>query len=80
MQAAAASLKNVHIIAGDVVDYKSLEVKYCVQSTDLLSALTVRSPKRAASQVSAVTGGKLDYLIHNAALLDASTTLKGFDD
>lgn len=34
----------------------------------------------AASQVSAISGGKLDYLIHNAAKLDASTVFKGFHE
>nr|VWO95393.1 Dipeptidyl peptidase IV [Ganoderma boninense] len=35
---------------------------------------------RAAKQVSEITGGKLDYLIHNAANLDVKTVYKGFDD
>ncbi|PIL30285.1 hypothetical protein GSI_07465 [Ganoderma sinense ZZ0214-1] len=60
LNAAAAGLKNVHIVPGDVVDYDSLE--------------------RAAKQVSEVTGGKLDYLIHNAANVDVNTAYKGFDD
>ncbi|PIL30283.1 hypothetical protein GSI_07463 [Ganoderma sinense ZZ0214-1] len=34
----------------------------------------------ATKQVSQVTGGKLDYLIHNAANLDVNTVFKGFDD
>ncbi|PIL30295.1 hypothetical protein GSI_07476 [Ganoderma sinense ZZ0214-1] len=34
----------------------------------------------AAKQVSAITGGKLNYLIHNAASTNVSTVYKGFDD
>ncbi|KAM5539607.1 hypothetical protein V8D89_006716 [Ganoderma adspersum] len=60
LQAAAASLKNVHIISGEVADYITLE--------------------RAAKQISEITGGKLDYLIHNAANLDTNTVFKGFHD
>ncbi|KAM5539649.1 hypothetical protein V8D89_006758 [Ganoderma adspersum] len=33
----------------------------------------------AANKVSEITGGKLDYLIHNAGKLDAGTLFKGFD-
>lgn len=36
--------------------------------------------KRSAQQVSEVTGGKLDYLIHDAAEVDVNTDSKGFDD
>ncbi|KAM5539648.1 hypothetical protein V8D89_006757 [Ganoderma adspersum] len=36
--------------------------------------------ERAANQVSEITGGKLDYLIHNAAKSDAGTAFEGFDD
>ncbi|RDX43158.1 NAD(P)-binding protein [Lentinus brumalis] len=35
---------------------------------------------KAAERVSEVTGGKLDYLIHNAARVEAETLSKGFDD
>ena len=35
--------------------------------------------QRAAQQVSALTGGTLDYLIHNAARMDPETLYKGFD-
>ncbi|KAI0696857.1 NAD-P-binding protein [Cerioporus squamosus] len=38
------------------------------------------SMEKAAKQVADVTGGKLDYLIHNAARMDAEGTQKGFDD
>ncbi|PIL30292.1 hypothetical protein GSI_07473 [Ganoderma sinense ZZ0214-1] len=34
----------------------------------------------AAKQVSEITGGKLDYLIHNAASTNVNTVYKGFDD
>ncbi|KAM5539650.1 hypothetical protein V8D89_006759 [Ganoderma adspersum] len=60
LHAAITSLENVHILAGDVADYATLEC--------------------AAGQVSEISGGKLDYLIHNAAKLDASTVFKGFHD
>nr|VWO96601.1 Isoepoxydon dehydrogenase patN (IDH) (EC (Patulin biosynthesis cluster protein N) [Ganoderma boninense] len=60
LKAVAASLQNVHILAGDVVDYSTLE--------------------QAAKQVSEITNGKLDCLIHNAAHMNAKTVHKGFDD
>ncbi|KAI1795287.1 NAD(P)-binding protein [Ganoderma leucocontextum] len=60
LKAAAASLKNIHIIGGDVTKYSALE--------------------RAAKQVAEITGGKLDYLIHNAANMNFNTVFKGFDD
>ncbi|KAI0674062.1 NAD-P-binding protein [Trametes maxima] len=56
---AAASLKNLHIVEGDVGDHRSIA--------------------RAAAEISAISGGKLDYLIHNAAKTDGSA-LKGFVD
>ncbi|PIL26448.1 hypothetical protein GSI_12206 [Ganoderma sinense ZZ0214-1] len=56
----AANLKNVHIVAGDVADYNTLE--------------------KAAKQISEITSGKLDCLIHNAAHMDFKTVHKGFDD
>ncbi|PIL33320.1 hypothetical protein GSI_04771 [Ganoderma sinense ZZ0214-1] len=59
LKAVAASLQNVHIIAGDVADYSTLE--------------------KAAKQVSEITNGKLDCLIHNAAHMDINTAYKGFD-
>ncbi|TBU24022.1 NAD(P)-binding protein [Dichomitus squalens] len=60
LNSAIAGLKNVHVVAGDVTDYRTLEL--------------------AAKQVAEITGGGLDYLIHNAANLDPSTFFKGFDD
>ncbi|EJF62199.1 NAD(P)-binding protein [Dichomitus squalens LYAD-421 SS1] len=60
LTSAIADLKNVHVVAGDVTDYRTLEL--------------------ASKQVGEITGGKLDYLIHNAANLDMSTFFKGFDD
>ena len=36
--------------------------------------------KLAAKQVADITGGKLDYLIHNAANMNINTVYKGFDD
>ncbi|TBU45175.1 NAD(P)-binding protein [Dichomitus squalens] len=60
LTSAIAGLKNVHVVAGDVTDYRTLEL--------------------ASKQVGEITGGKLDYLIHNAANLDMSTFFKGFDD
>ncbi|KAI0753737.1 NAD-P-binding protein [Fomes fomentarius] len=38
------------------------------------------SLERAAKQVSEITGGKLDCLIHNAAWMDSNTVFKGYDD
>ncbi|EJF64683.1 NAD(P)-binding protein [Dichomitus squalens] len=60
LTSAIACLKNVHVVAGDVTEYRTLEL--------------------AAKQVAEITGGGLDYLIHNAANLDPSTFFKGFDD
>ncbi|KAI0656631.1 NAD-P-binding protein [Cubamyces menziesii] len=38
------------------------------------------SLQRAAQEVGAITGGKLDYLIHNAARSERSLAYRGFDD
>ncbi|KAI0675781.1 NAD-P-binding protein [Trametes maxima] len=51
----ANNYQNVHVVEGDVADYKSLE--------------------RAAQQVSSIFGGKLDYLIHNAAKMEGGKIL-----
>ncbi|KAI0642222.1 hypothetical protein C8Q79DRAFT_1027974 [Trametes meyenii] len=56
----AKKYQNVHVVEGDVADYKSLE--------------------RAAREVSSISGGKLDYLIHNAAKMEGGKILRGFDD
>ncbi|KAI0674057.1 NAD-P-binding protein [Trametes maxima] len=57
--AVAASLKNVHVVEGDVGDHKSIA--------------------RAAAEISSLSGGKLDYLINNAAKTD-SAIFKGYND
>ncbi|KAJ5613924.1 short-chain dehydrogenase [Penicillium herquei] len=49
----ASQYPNVHLIAGDVTDPKSI--------------------LNAASAAAAITGGKLDVLIHNSNAVDAST-------
>ncbi|KAI0675786.1 NAD-P-binding protein [Trametes maxima] len=36
--------------------------------------------KHAAEEISSISGGKLDYLIHNAAKMDTATLRRGFDD
>ena len=35
--------------------------------------------QRAAQEISNISGGKLDCLIHNAARMSADTLYKGFD-
>ncbi|KAI0640960.1 NAD-P-binding protein [Trametes meyenii] len=39
-----------------------------------------RSLERAAVEIAKLSGGSLDVLIHNAARIDSSTILRGFDD
>ncbi|KAI0820521.1 NAD-P-binding protein [Trametes gibbosa] len=39
-----------------------------------------KSLERAAKEIAAVTGGTLDYLIHNAARMDIGSILRGYDD
>ena len=72
----------MHIIAGDVADYSTLEVSPHVAhfgSTPGLQLMAWDS-KLAAKKVADVTGGKLDCLIHNAANMNINTVYKGFDD
>ncbi|KAI0742352.1 NAD-P-binding protein [Daedaleopsis nitida] len=59
LNAAIHGLKNVHVVEGDVADYRTLEA--------------------AASQVSTLSGGTLDCLIHNAARTDSSRAFKGYE-
>lgn len=83
MHDAVANLKNVHIIAGDVADYSTLEVSQLPVHTERLDStpeLMIWASKRAAKQVAEVTGGKLDCLIHNAANMNINTVHKGFHD
>ena len=82
LSAAIKGLKNVHVLAADVVDYASLQVS--TRSRQYLHRLFLSySPvlllQAAANKVSEVTGGKLDVLIHSAVLMDPSTVSKGFD-
>ncbi|KAI0373559.1 NAD-P-binding protein [Pilatotrama ljubarskyi] len=39
-----------------------------------------RSISRAAEEIASISGGKLDYLIHNAARMDISLFFRGYDD
>ena len=80
LQAAIASLKNVHVIAGDVADYATLEVSFCPCDYACVPYLTTGALQCAAKRVSEISDGKVDYLIHNAAKLDAATVFKGFQD
>ena len=80
LHAAVAGLKNVHIFAGDVGEYNALEVSAhhrCECVSPLADSWFLQ---RAAKQVSQITGGKLDYLIHLAAKMDAGTLFRGYGD
>ncbi len=81
LQAVAKDAKNIHVVEGDVADYPSLQVGTTsrVMYPPALLITCIHSQK-AAERVSEVTGGKLDYLIHNAARVEAETLSKGFDD
>ncbi|KAI1795383.1 NAD(P)-binding protein [Ganoderma leucocontextum] len=69
LNAAIKGLQNVHVITADVADYTTLE--------ELTSNIQF---KHAAEQVSKITGGKVDVLIHVAARMDIPAVRKGFDD
>ena len=72
-----SALKNVHILEADVTNYASLEV--CVAVTMRGEGRSISSySQRAAKQTASVTGGSLDYLIHNAARTDG-TIMHDFD-
>ena len=67
LQDAIKSLKNVHVVEADVVDHISLEA--CSPASRLRCRVTdiVILLQQAAQRVSELSGGTLDYLIHNAA-------------
>lgn len=79
----AEGSKSVHIVEADVVDYKSLEVCHYLQPApshcSFMLILIYSSHQRAAKQISEITGGTLDCLIHNAALIDSKIG-RGYDD
>ncbi len=82
LQAVAKDANNIHVVEGDVGDYASLQVGITpsfICPPGLLITPCCHSQK-AAERVSEVTGGKLDYLIHNAARVEAENLSKGFDD
>ncbi|PIL26447.1 hypothetical protein GSI_12205 [Ganoderma sinense ZZ0214-1] len=49
-------------------------------SGDVADHSTLEASLRLSKQVSEITSGKLDYLIHNAANLDPNDVFKGFSD
>ncbi|KAI0688580.1 NAD(P)-binding protein [Cerioporus squamosus] len=56
-------------------------VRNAAKSTHLQAATKgLKNVHKAAKQVSEVTGGKLDYLIHNAARMEPGPVMRGFDD
>lgn len=56
---------NIHILQGDVTDYESLKVYRAMISLNSLMYHT----QRAADETAKITGGRLDYIIANAALI-----------
>lgn len=80
LNAAVTGLKNVHIVEADVVDYASLEVVRCPGCLQSGMSNSRPSTQRAAKEVGATTGGKLDCLIHNAARIYGDTIYFRFND
>lgn len=62
---------NVHILAGDLTNFDSLKVGRPIDTTGDRSnnLLTHSSLQTAADDTAAITGGSLDYLIANAAIM-----------
>ena len=81
LQAAIRSLNNVRIVEADVGDHASLQVPSFLTFPFLLPGVadTCFFSQNAAKEISRVTGGKLDCLIHNAARMDPAVMPKGFD-
>ena len=67
LQDAIKSLKNVHVVEADVVDHISLEARSPASRLRRRVADIAIHLQQAAQQVSELSGGTLDYLIHNAA-------------
>ncbi|KAH9846549.1 NAD-P-binding protein [Lenzites betulinus] len=63
---------SIHL-AGAIADLKNVHV---VEA----DVVDYKSLERAAKEVAAVTGGKLDYLIHNAARMNVESIFLGFND
>ncbi|TBU39488.1 NAD(P)-binding protein [Dichomitus squalens] len=56
-------------------------VRNPAKSTHLTSAIAgLKNVHLASKQVAEITGGTLDYLIHNAARMNPATIYNGFDD
>ena len=78
LASALEKLQNVHVLEADVTDYRSLEV--CVFAMRITRSLTLSHMQHAVEEVSKVTGGTLDFLIHNAARMEGDSIMKNLDD
>ena len=78
LQGAIKSLKNIHVVEADVVDHISLEA--CSPASRLRCPVTdiAIHLQQAAQRVSEISGGTLDYLIHNAAHI-SDELFEGFE-
>ncbi|KAI0349485.1 NAD-P-binding protein [Trametes cingulata] len=61
--------KNVHIIEGDIVDHRSISIR-----------LPKYAACRAAEEISAISRGTLDVLVHNAARTNGDKLRRGYND
>lgn len=73
---------NVHILEADMADYQALEVNHG-KSPRLSLSLRYRANcgyKATVGQVTKITGGKLDFIIANAALVSTWSAYDGIGD
>jgi NAD(P)-dependent dehydrogenase (short-subunit alcohol dehydrogenase family) len=68
LNALSSSRKNITVLQADITDVKALEVRKFLDRVNYLPLTHLFVfVQLAANKVSEVTGGKLDFLINNAA-------------